>query len=53
MTMSHPLRTGSTTRWIDTARQSIDLAGTKFAYRQLGPATGVPVIMLNHWRGPR
>jgi pimeloyl-ACP methyl ester carboxylesterase len=49
MTMSHVLRTGSTTRWIDTPTQSIDLAGTKFAYRQLGPATGIPVIMLNHW----
>jgi pimeloyl-ACP methyl ester carboxylesterase len=43
------LRSGSTTRWIDTPTQSIDLAGTKFAYRQLGPATGIPVIMLNHW----
>jgi pimeloyl-ACP methyl ester carboxylesterase len=49
MTMSHVLRTGSTTRWIDTPTQSIDLAGTKFAYRQLGSATGIPVIMLNHW----
>ena len=49
MTMSHVLRTGSTTRWIDTPTQSIDLAGTKFAYRQLGSATGIPVIILNHW----
>ncbi|HEX7954821.1 MAG TPA: alpha/beta hydrolase [Burkholderiales bacterium] len=24
-------------------------AGTTFVYRRLGPATGVPVIMLNHW----
>jgi pimeloyl-ACP methyl ester carboxylesterase len=49
MTMSHPLRTGSATKWTDAPTQSIDLAGTTFAYRQLGPATGVPVILLNHW----
>lgn len=49
MTMSHPLRTGSATKCTDAPTQSIDLAGTTFAYRQLGPATGVPVILLNHW----
>lgn len=31
------------------ADQERDVAGTKFVYRQLGPAAGVPVIMLNHW----
>ena len=28
--------------------ETIDVGGTRFAYRQLGPATGVPVIALNH-----
>jgi pimeloyl-ACP methyl ester carboxylesterase len=49
MTTSHPLQTGSATKWIHAPTQSIDLAGTTFAYRQLGPATGVPIILLNHW----
>jgi pimeloyl-ACP methyl ester carboxylesterase len=34
---------------MDAPNKSIDAAGTSFAYRQLGPAAGVPVIMLNHW----
>ncbi|MBH0014648.1 hypothetical protein I6F66_21625, partial [Pseudoalteromonas sp. NZS100_1] len=36
-------------KWKDTLTKSIDVAGTKFVYRQLGPAAGVPLIMLNHW----
>src|SRR5213080_405284 len=28
--------------------ETIDVGGTPFAYRQLGPDTGVPVILLNH-----
>ncbi|HTO64897.1 MAG TPA: alpha/beta hydrolase [Bradyrhizobium sp.] len=47
--MSHPPQTGSIQKWKDTPTRSVDVAGTKFAYRQLGPETGVPVIMLNHW----
>jgi pimeloyl-ACP methyl ester carboxylesterase len=39
----------STTMWKDAPTRSIDAAGTTFVYRQLGPAAGVPVIMLNHW----
>ena len=46
---SHSNQTGSTKTWKDAPTRSVDVAGTKFAYRQLGPATGVPVIMLNHW----
>lgn len=42
-------QTGSITRWQDAPTRSIDAAGTTFVYRQLGPATGVPVILLNHW----
>jgi hypothetical protein len=26
----------------------IDVSGTRFAYRRLGPNTGVPVIFLHH-----
>ncbi len=37
------------TRWVDVPTRSVQAAGTTFAYRQLGPATGVPVILLNHW----
>jgi pimeloyl-ACP methyl ester carboxylesterase len=32
----------------DAPAESIDVDGTRFAYRQLGPDTGVPVIFLNH-----
>ena len=49
MNTSHPPQTSSIQKWKDTPTKSVDVAGTKFAYRQLGPATGVPVIMLNHW----
>ena len=48
MNMSHPPQTSSIDKWNDAPTRSVDVAGTKFVYRQLGPATGVPVIMLNH-----
>ena len=32
----------------DAPTQTINAAGVKFAYRQLGPNTGVPVIFLHH-----
>lgn len=35
--------------WKDAPTRSINAAGTTFAYRELGPAAGVPVILLNHW----
>ena len=47
--MSHPLQTGSTDKWIDAPTRRVDEAGATFVYRKLGPATGVPVILLNHW----
>ncbi len=28
--------------------RSVDVGGTTFVYRELGPRTGVPVILLNH-----
>lgn len=36
-------------KWKDAPTRSVDAAGTTFVYRQLGPAAGVPVILLNHW----
>ena len=47
--MSHPPQSSSTKKWKDAPTRSVHVAGTKFVYRQLGPAAGVPVIMLNHW----
>ncbi|HVK24882.1 MAG TPA: alpha/beta hydrolase [Actinokineospora sp.] len=32
----------------DTPTKSIDIGGTAFAYRRLGPDSGTPVIFLNH-----
>ena len=47
MNMSHRPQTDSGT-WKFVSTKSVDVGGTKFAYRQLGPETGVPVIFLNH-----
>src|SRR6476660_6883086 len=50
MNMSHPLQeTASIDKWIDAPTRRVDAAGATFVYRRLGPATGVPVILLNHW----
>ena len=32
----------------DAATRSVDVGGTVFAYRDLGPRTGTPVVFLNH-----
>ena len=47
--MSHQSQTSSIKKWKDAPARSVDVAGTKFVYRQLGAAAGVPVTMLNHW----
>ena len=36
------------TTWKDTPTQTINVGGVAFAYRQLGPDTGVPVVFLTH-----
>ena len=36
-------------RYIDAPTLSINAGGTTFGYRDLGPRTGVPLILLNHW----
>lgn len=48
--MTSPLRNvGSAARYIDAPNFSIKVGGTAFAYRDLGPLGGVPLILLNHW----
>ena len=36
------------TTWEQTPTQTITVGGVEFAYRQLGPHTGVPVVFLTH-----
>ena len=40
---------GSGTPYVNAPNLSINVAGTAFAYRDLGPRSGVPLILLNHW----
>ncbi|WP_442963986.1 alpha/beta fold hydrolase [Pseudomonas sp. MM211] len=35
--------------YIDSPTRSVDVDGTAFAYRDLGPRDGRPLILLNHW----
>jgi pimeloyl-ACP methyl ester carboxylesterase len=37
-----------TTKWNDAPNRTIDAGGVTFAYRELGPAGGVPVVFLHH-----
>jgi pimeloyl-ACP methyl ester carboxylesterase len=39
---------GLSTTYKDAPTKTVDVGGTRFAYRQLGTNTGVPVIFLNH-----
>jgi pimeloyl-ACP methyl ester carboxylesterase len=34
--------------WMNAPTQTIRVGGVRFAYRQLGPSTGVPVVFLTH-----
>jgi pimeloyl-ACP methyl ester carboxylesterase len=36
------------TTYANTPNRTVEVGGTTFAYRELGPASGVPVILLNH-----
>ena len=36
------------TNWTNAPNKTVDVGGTTFAYRELGPPSGVPVIFLNH-----
>lgn len=42
-------RPASGTAFQNAATRLLDVGGTAFAYRELGPPTGVPLVMLNHW----
>ena len=35
--------------WKTAPTHHVEAAGTRFAYRRLGPDAGVPVVLLNHW----
>ena len=48
MSTSRHSQPGSSIVWRNAPTTSVNVGGTKFAYRQLGPDTGVPVIFLNH-----
>src|SRR2546423_13982471 len=49
MTTTHPPTPAAlTTTWKDAPTRTINANGVQFAYRQLGPSTGVPVIFLTH-----
>lgn len=36
-------------RYIDVPNLSVNVGGTAFSYRDLGPRDGVPLVLLNHW----
>jgi pimeloyl-ACP methyl ester carboxylesterase len=40
---------GQGMRYRDAPNLSINVAGTNFVYRDIGPRSGVPLILLNHW----
>ncbi len=49
-TVTHPDKrppTGPT--YQNTANRTISVGGTTFAYRDLGPEGGMPIVLLNHW----
>jgi pimeloyl-ACP methyl ester carboxylesterase len=48
MNESPDAHNNSMTSWEDTPTQTINVGGVEFAYRQLGPDTGVPVVFLTH-----
>jgi pimeloyl-ACP methyl ester carboxylesterase len=52
-TQTTPVETGAqptaaTTTWRTAPTRTISVGGTPFAYRELGPRTGVPLVFLHH-----
>ena len=43
-----PTSAALNTTWTTAPTQTINAGGVQFAYRQLGPSTGVPVVFLTH-----
>jgi pimeloyl-ACP methyl ester carboxylesterase len=46
--MTHHVQRGSTPTWRNAPTTGVDVGGTRFVCRQIGPDIGVPVIFLNH-----
>jgi pimeloyl-ACP methyl ester carboxylesterase len=47
-TVDAPTGAASNTAWKNAQTHTIPADGVEFAYRQLGPSTGVPVVFLTH-----
>jgi pimeloyl-ACP methyl ester carboxylesterase len=47
-TVDAPTGAALNTTWKSAPTQTIQAGGVEFAYRQLGPSTGVPVVFLTH-----
>ena len=47
-TVEAPTGAALNTTWKTAPTQTINAGGVEFAYRQLGPSTGVPVVFLTH-----
>ena len=48
MNQSPDTHNNSMTSWTDAPTRRLSAGGVEFAYRQLGPDTGVPVVFLTH-----
>jgi len=48
MNESAEAHNGLMTSWTDVPTRRLSAGGVEFAYRQLGPGTGVPVVFLTH-----
>ena len=51
MTVKEAVRGAPPVSWEYVPTRSINVRGTKFVYRELGPETGIPVVFLNHLFG--
>jgi len=47
-TVHEPTAAPSNTTWKTAPTQTLNAGSVQFAYRQLGPSTGVPVVLLTH-----
>lgn len=48
--MTHqPIPTASTSRYRDAPNRFVTVGKIRFAYRELGPRGGTPLVLLNHW----
>jgi pimeloyl-ACP methyl ester carboxylesterase len=49
MPTTQPATPTATEPWRTTPTQTVDVGGTTFAYRELGPRGGVPLVFLHHF----